>query len=175
MLRDKLKKFKAEHTIIEVTRRPLAEDYIICHVRAFSDDLVQLIEYNRSGKYDGMTIIYSDDISDILWKSKAAESISKLLQNVTIFETPEVSLTSMSSAIRDISKLFKTIEIHKEIAGAGGQFGEIVELDREWLHMNEFTPPDNMSRYHSLTRIDNISKISVDTLYLNNLERLYLT
>lgn len=175
MLMDNLKKFKAEQTIIELGRRQLVEDNIICQVRAFSDDLVQLIEYNYSGEYDGITIIYYDDISDILWKSKEVESISKLVPNVTIFEIPEVTLTSMSSAIENLRELFRTIEIHKEGVGDGGQFGEIIDLDQEWIHMNEFTPKSNMTRFHSLLRIDHISKISADTRYLNNMELLYLS
>ncbi|MDH3378666.1 MAG: hypothetical protein OEQ39_17220 [Gammaproteobacteria bacterium] len=173
MLLEKLKKFRKNQSLVEVSRREITSEDIICQIRTISDDFIQLTEYNYSGAYDGITIIYMDHISDILWESKSLESVEKLSRKLTHFEVPEVNLESMPQIITDLKEKFGAIEIWKETIGEGAQHGRVLDINDEWVHLEEFSPKHVVRSYKSLLRIGHITKVSTDTLYLKDLTKLY--
>ncbi len=173
MISEKLNEFKKDQKVIEIGRRNYSEDVIICQVRSVSEFFVQLTEYNHSGEFDGINIIFIEDITDILWNSKEVESIEKLMKAVTPFEVKKINLDSTFAIIEDIKSKYNSIEIWKEGIGTGGHFGEILNFDEEWIHMFEYTHKGNTSTYECILRADQISKIATDTLYLKNLAKIY--
>ncbi|MCW7754485.1 hypothetical protein OOT00_10860 [Desulfobotulus sp. H1] len=163
MIIEKLKHFKKNQDLVEIGRRHLSETPIVGQIRALSDSLVQVTEYDGTGRYNGISVFYTDDITDLLWETRDTRSVLKLARLRTPFEVPELRLGSLKLLIEDLQQRFGTVAMLNEMAGLTAMCGDILNVDNEWVHILEYAPRSDDGRFQSLTRLDLITRLCADT------------
>ena len=173
MLQERLRHFKKTQELIEIGRRNYTAENLLCQVRAISNFVIQVAEYNQHGDYNGISILFLDDITDVLWETRELISIQKLARMKTPFEVPELKLNSIASLLEDIRQRFGSVVIYNETLGNVGMHGEILGVEEQWVHLKEFSPRRDGARFESILRLDYVTRISTDSLYLKDLHRIH--
>lgn len=175
MIREKLKYFRKTQELVALGRRNFSDEHLICQIRSVSESLVQVTEYDHNGAYNGISFLYIDDITDLLWDTFELKSLGKLARMRTPFEVPELKLGSLRILLLEIKERFGSVVLFNELLGNVGMYGEVMAVDAEWIELHEFLPKGNPGRFHSLVRLDLVTRITTDAPYLAGLIRLHET
>lgn len=173
MLIEKLRQFKKNQDIVEIGRRHFSDTPVIGQIRALSDTLAQITEYDSLGRYAGIAVLYTDDITDLLWDTRNTRAVLRLARLRTPFEVPELRLGSLRLLIEDIQQRFGTGAFLNEMAGPTLMCGEILAVDNEWVHIHEYAPRSEDGRLYSLTRLDLVTRICADTPAIRDILRIH--
>ncbi|TWI70295.1 hypothetical protein LZ24_02305 [Desulfobotulus alkaliphilus] len=173
MILEKLKHFKKNQDVVEIGRRHFSESPILGQIRALSDTLVQVTEYDSTGRYNGISVFYADDITDLLWETRDTRTVMKLARLRTPFEVPELRLGSLRLLIEDIQQRFGTAAFLNEMAGLTAMCGEVISVDNEWVHILEYAPRSEDGRFQSMTRLDLITRLCADTPAIHDVIRIH--
>ena len=173
MIIEKLRQFKKNQDIVEIGRRHFSETPILGQIRALAETLVQITEYDTSGRYNGISVLYTDDITDLLWETRDTRSVQRLARLRTPFEVPELRLSSLRLLIEDVQQRFSAAAFLNEMAGPSAMCGDVLAVDNEWVHILEYAPRSEDGRFQSLTRLDLVTRIATDTPAIRDLLRMH--
>ena len=140
---------------------------------AVNDSFVLLQEYTEDGLFDGFTIFETSQIDEVYWGNREHESIAALINKDITVTAPKLKSETFLDAVIELSQIYSNICIFKYNDEDTFAIATINSSDEDWLHISTFGPKRSLSRMLKIMRLDSISRISVDSPYQNNIERLH--
>jgi hypothetical protein len=141
-------------------------------IRDFNEDWLLLDVVNdQSGKYDGIRILQTNQITQVRWQSQGLKTLKLMVQeNYKPLNKGKIDISNISSILNDVQKLYLYINIHLDEIHSGACFiGQIVEMDDQCLVMDEFPTHSSTEISRSLFRITEITRIDAGAPYEENI------
>lgn len=169
-----LQKLKAENTLTCLYTDHFNESYD-GYVLDFTDEFLIFEKVDTNFKFDGICILYRNDITRIRWAGNDLQSISKLidLEHKTSWKS-SMNLENINSLIVDLAKEFSVLTIYTQHLAKDICFvGQVEEIDNNTLLFHEFGTTSTLDRKFLLISVEEITKIEVNGHYEKNITKLF--
>jgi len=176
ILVDQLQEALDNEVFVEIYRDDLdcgeSESGYVAHL---SEGFVSLIKFTSAGYYDGLIIMDVDDITRVRIGGTKLESQEKLVEkNATIPDMPEFEMSSLEEIIEQVGEHYECVTVFIEDIDEDICFvGEVVEIDEDYLVLNEYGTMSRLDRNTGVFRMDDITRVDVDGQYEKNLQHLH--
>lgn len=151
---------KKSQEMVAIGRRYVSDHTSFAQIRGFSDFLIQITEYDRIGRYAGISVFYQDDVSELFWETPECRFLQKNASLRTLFEIPELRLQSLSAAIEDLGKRFGTVLFWNDSEQTHVR-GEVLDVDEEWVEIRQ-TDEESGKSFENLIRLGLVTRIQAD-------------
>jgi signal transduction histidine kinase len=131
--------------------------------------------YNEDFIYNGVTVIFQQNVSRIRWEGNELESLAKLIDlSKRQKDRLKIDLSSIQSILNGIYQHFKHIALHIQDLDSGVCFiGQIHEMDEESIVLHEYGTKASLDRKFILLSLSDITRIDAGGQYETNLQKLY--
>ena len=162
-----LRILKLSQEIVDVYRDHLENDSLTGVVADFSDEFVYLSLISENGTANGIAVVYRSDINRLRWGGNARQAIAQLVDAAGTKPTkPTISLESLESVLRDVSKTFGYVNVLTErVDNSETYIGEISELDSDTLILDTYGTFISRDRSKLLLNCADITRIDADAPY----------
>jgi hypothetical protein len=153
-------------TFLDINRAGFESDVIFGIIFQESETFLCLKKFDENGEYDGVVVIRKNDITYIGIGGNKRVATEKLVMNRRDIESEiTVNLTSMISVIKSISSKFGYLAIYEEDYSEDFYLGEVLDIDDEFVFLNEYGTRKSLDRSKILLRLNSITRIEVDGRY----------
>ncbi len=172
MLIKELAQLQLQKKLISVDRDCHDEELTGIIISA-NDSFVLFQEITEDGVFDGFTIFETTQIDEVYWGNREHESIAALIDKDISVVIPKLDSETFSDAVIELSKLYSNICIFKYHDEDTFSIATINSYDDDWLNISTFGPKRSLSRMEKIMKSDSISRVSVDSPYQKNIEKLH--
>jgi hypothetical protein len=88
-------------------------------------------------------------------------------------DVPKLKSETFTDAVIELSKLYSNICIFKYHEEGTFSIASVNSYDEDWLSIYTYGPKRSLSRMQKLMKIDSISRITVDSPYQSNIQKLH--
>lgn len=156
-----LHQLKKSQEMVAVGRRYVSDHISFAQIRGFSDFLVQVTEYDRIGRYAGISVFYQDDVSELSWGTPDCLFLQEKASLRTLFEIPELRLQSLSAAIEDLGKRFGAVSFWNDSEQTSIR-GEVLDVDEEWAEIRQMEEGAGGEGCRNLIRLGLVTRVQAD-------------
>ncbi len=172
MLYRELDKCHLEHTILSIEREDITGSELTGTVEFLNSEVVLMAQYTNEGGYDGLTFFPLEQITEIYWGNRFHESIAKLVRKNRrrADKLPPFYLESFPQGVIELGQIYGHLAIFSEnFSETGFDIGQIMDSDHEWIKIQGVGNMSSLSTVSKLIKLENVTRVEVDTPYLNNL------
>jgi hypothetical protein len=168
-----LDRFIKEETFINIFTDNYDDSYLGFLIDS-NDQFLVLKKFDDKGNFDGIIIIFIENITRIRWDGNEISSIFKLIENSKRFsEKNIIDISSMDSVLKSLSEIYGYVNIAiQDIDSSVCFIGEITEMDDETLILNEFGTKVSLDRKMLMISKVNITLIESGGIYEEGLKKL---
>jgi hypothetical protein len=163
-LQDKyLYKLITDKAFVEIFTDHYGESYF-GFIIELNDDFLFLEKYTSESYSDGITILLRENITRVRWNGNKIKSIHSLLENQQpITKKNKIDIRSINSILKTVSETYNYIGIHTQDLDNDVFFiGQIIEIDNEFIVLNEFGTQISLDRKTLLLSLSDITMIEVE-------------
>ena len=175
-LEDKyLDKSISDKAFVEIFTDHYGESYL-GFIIELNDDFLFLEKYSDKGDSDGITILLRENITRVRWNGNKISSIHSLLENQQpVIKKNKIDITSINSILKTTFEIYKYIGIHVQGLDSDVFFiGQIIEMDNEFIILNEFGTQISLDRKTLLLSLSDITMIEVGGKYEEGIKKLMI-
>jgi hypothetical protein len=171
---DTLKALKQSQELVDVYRDRRVADSLTGVITDYSEDFVYLSLISDSGVQNGISVVFSHDISRIRWQGNERKSIQQLMEKKqTRPAVPKIRLETLIDVLSSVSEAYGYVNIHTEGMDSGITFiGEIKNIDSQGVVLHEFGTMLSRDRHWLLLRLDEISRVDAGSQYEEDIKLL---
>lgn len=158
-----LHQLKKSQEITAIGRRYVSDLPTFGQIRGLSDFLVQVTEYDRIGRYAGISVFYHDDVTDLSWSTPECRFLQKVASLRTLFEIPELRLQSLNAAVEDLGRRFGTVFFCNDSEQTSIR-GRVLDVDDEWVDIRQLDEQGGEEGFRRIIRLGLVTRILADTV-----------
>lgn len=161
--------------MVDIYRDELCDESITGIISDFNDDFIYLSIFDSSGLSDGISIIRTIDITRVNWDGDGRDAIQLLIDKKNSKPlVPEIELANISTIIKSTQKKFGYSTFHIEEIDSDVCFiGKVIEMDDNYLLMDNYSTMSGRDNNKILLRISDITRIEAEASYEKDI--VYLT
>jgi hypothetical protein len=174
-MRARLKTLISRNELVDVERLPVSDDDLTGRILRASDRFVYMMRFDDEGRYDGVSVMRTEDVTRVRWGAAEHKTLSHLIaQHGKPPQAPTIGLESFEPVIRALDEHFGCVELHPEILDDDVRYiGELGEIDSEAVVLHEYGRLGSLDRFHVLHRLTDVTRVDADTIYTRDLLSLY--
>jgi hypothetical protein len=175
MIVTELLKHQADQTLVSVERSDVSDDEIRGFILRADDDLVVMSMYSSDGEYEGLTLFPTSQITEVAWGNRELKAIRHLIVDDVQNNTPYIEGIELGEIIEELSRKYECVALMENGDESYFDVARLASYDQEWLKLECYGNKRTLSKYTKLTRVDNISRVEFDTIYVQRILRLHKT
>jgi len=170
-----LKKLITDKTFVQIFADHYGE-YYFGFIIELNNDFLLLEKYTSESYSDGITIFLRENITRVRWNGNKIKSIHSLLENQQpIFRKNKIDISSLNSILKTASATYSYIGIHIQDLDSDVFFiGQIMEIDDEFIVLNEFGTQVSLDRKTILLSLSDITMVEVGGKYEERIKQLMI-
>ena len=172
MLLKTLTQLQLQKKLISIDRDCHNEE-LTGHLVTFNTEFVLFKEITEDGRYDGFSLFETDQIEQLFWGNREHDAIAALIPEGEKVKTPKLTANTFEEAIIELNALYSSLCIFEHHDEDSFAVANITEYDHEWLSLKTYGPKRSLSAMEKLIKLENVSRVSVDSLYQNNIVALH--
>lgn len=175
MLYEELSQLMESGELVSIIRDDINPNSLITgFIHNLSNEVILISQYDSDGLYSGIAMFDTEQISEVYWGDREHDSIKALIQrNSFAIKLPDIKPTSFEKTLVELDRLFKVISFFPERSGDGFDIGKVTGVDSNWIKIRCFGTKRSLSKTEKLIRVQDITKVEVDSPYSNNIIYLH--
>ena len=166
----------ADRVFVNVERPNYETDGLMGILVQQSEDFIELVKFDQTGEYDGLSIIRKDDVLSMRRGGNELSSFDRLLTDQTgIVQEGSVDLTSIRSVVESVFKQFGYVGVFQEEYDSAFDLGEVIAVDDDFVSISAYGTAKSLDRSKVLLRLDSISRVDVDGKYEKSIFEIFST
>lgn len=145
------------------------------YVVDYNLDFLVFVQFNEDGIYDGVCILFRENISRVRWGGNEIDSMAKLAGEFKPeYYDRTVDISSVDSIINSVNELYGHLTVHiQDIDSSVCYIGQVEEVDGESLLLHEYGTRMSLDRKKMLLHIADITLIEADGIYERSLKSMF--
>ena len=162
-----LSMLKESSEIVDIYRDHLSAENLVGIITDFNDNFIYMSLIDDSGKANGISVFYRNDVTRIRWGGNERNSYKSLMQAATSkLATPPLDISSIDLVIRSVSDIYGYVNILTERMESSITFiGEVEDMDIESIILKTYGTFSSRDRSQLLIKIDEITRVDADAQY----------
>ncbi len=138
-----------------------------------TDDFIGMHLYTVDGAYDGFCLFKLEQVTEITWDKPAHRNLAILINNQPPVNTPKLKSKTFLAALQELNDSHDCLCLHNYDNEDFFDVAHILDADEYWFKLAAYGNTETAGPAQKMVRIDDISRVVVNSPYQNNVMALH--